>query len=115
VNWIKKHKEIINNREDPVKQGYTTFFKQYLKLNPTDVQLIKRTNEKWVMRWKNFCPVLEACKALHLDTKEICKKCYEKPVQEFLNQVHPRLKFSRNYHKIRPYTEFCEEIIELSR
>lgn len=29
-----------------------------------------------------------------------------------LKQIDPRLKFGRNY-KMRPYVDYCEEIIEL--
>jgi hypothetical protein len=28
-----------------------------------------------------------------------------------VREVHPQLRFSRNYEKIRPYREYCEESI----
>lgn len=30
-----------------------------------------------------------------------------------MKQIHPKLKFTRNYEKLRPYFTYCEEIIEL--
>jgi hypothetical protein len=43
----------------------------------------------------------------------VCKGAYHKPVQTFLDRVDPRLKFDRNYSSLRPYTDYCEEILEL--
>jgi len=66
-----------------------------------------------VIRWWNKCPVLEICKKLGLDTKEVCKKSYHQPAQTFLSRIDPRLKFDRNYEAIRPHSSYCEEIITL--
>jgi len=43
----------------------------------------------------------------------VCKGAYYKSVQTFLNRIDPRLKFDRNYRSLRPYTDYCEEILEL--
>jgi hypothetical protein len=50
---------------------------------------------------------------LGLDTREVCKKVFEKPTEKLIQEINPRLKFTRNYKKIRPYADYCEEIIEL--
>jgi hypothetical protein len=34
-------------------------------------------------------------------------------VQEVLQKLDPRLRFTRNYAAIRPYAPYCEEIIYL--
>ncbi len=115
LNWLKKNKEKIELGTGSINQAYETFFYKYLKLTPEDVEIVEKNEDKLVTKWRNFCPVLEACKALGLDTREICRKCYEKPVQIFLNQINPKLKFRRNYEKIRPHADFCEEIIEMGR
>jgi hypothetical protein len=65
------------------------------------------------MRWWNACPTLDACTKLGLDTREVCRKAYQCPVQEFLKRIHPKLRFDRNYEHIRPYAAYCEEIITL--
>lgn len=52
-------------------------------------------------------------KKLTLDTKTVCKYATEMPVQALLDLINPKLRFSRNYGKIRPHTKFCEETIEL--
>jgi len=56
---------------------------------------------------------LYSMKKLTLDTKTVCKYATEMPVQALLDLINPKLRFSRNYGKIRPHTKFCEETIEL--
>lgn len=61
----------------------------------------------------NFCPTLEACKLLGLDTRHICRRINERSTDLLIKQLDPRLAFSRNYEKLRPYTPYCEEMISL--
>jgi hypothetical protein len=37
----------------------------------------------------------------------------EIPTTELLRQLHPKLRFTRNYEKLRPHTPYCEEMIIL--
>lgn len=94
-----------------VEKADNIFLLKYL--NPDEVPVVEKTEKKIVYRSYNFCPVLEACKALNLDTRKICKLVYEEPTQIFLSKLNPRLKFKRNYKRIRPYADYCEETIEL--
>jgi tRNA(adenine34) deaminase len=75
--------------------------------------ILARTAYKLVIRWWNPCSTLDACQRLGLNTREICHKVYCRPVQELIQKLDPRLKFTRNYAAIRPYTPYCEEIIYL--
>jgi hypothetical protein len=75
--------------------------------------IVKKAEKKIVYRSYDFCPVLEACKALGLDTRRICKLAYEAPTQRFLSRLNPELRFRRNYERIRPHARYCEEVIEL--
>jgi tRNA(adenine34) deaminase len=68
-----------------------------------------------VIRWWNHCPTLEACRKLGLDTRQICRKVYQQPVQVFLAKLDSGLRFGRNYEALRPYTPYCEEIISLEK
>jgi hypothetical protein len=58
---------------------------------------------------------LEACKVLQLDTRKVCRLYSECSTDTLVKQIHPKLRFSRNYEKLRPYHESCEEIIEFER
>ncbi len=64
-----------------------------------------------VFHSKNCCPTLEACKILGLDTRKVCRLYNEKSTDALVRQVDSRLRFSRNYERIRPYTDSCEESI----
>jgi hypothetical protein len=61
----------------------------------------------------NFCPTLEACRILELDTRNVCKKLNENSTGLLIRQLDNRLEFSRNYKKLRPYSEYCEEMIRI--
>jgi hypothetical protein len=112
--WLKVNLGEVKNENDPVIDGYRWFYEKYLGISvPKDGEIVEHTGKRMVMRWRNPCPTLEACKKFGLDTREICKKAYHKPVQEFLNQIDPKLRFDRNYESIRPHAAYCEEIIVL--
>jgi len=49
-----------------------------------------------------------------LDRLVIYKLAYHKPVELFLRKISRKLRFDRNYDRIRPYAPYCEEIILLA-
>ena len=100
--------------DDPIMGGYGWFYEKYLGISvPKAGEIVERTEKRMVMRWWNPCPTLQVCNKLGLDTREICKKAYHKPVDIFLKHLNPKLRFDKNYENIRPYSTYCEEIIEL--
>ena len=114
VAWAQAHLGEMKRTKNPVLDGYRWFYETYLGLSvPGDGEIVERSEKRIVSRWWNPCPTLEACVQFGLDTRAICKKAYHRPVQEFLKQLHPGLRFGRNYDCLRPYTAYCEEIIFL--
>lgn len=112
--WLDERLDKIERSGNAVEDGYRIFYERYLGISaPKDGEVVEKTDKKLVTRWWNYCPVLEMCKKLGLDTRIVCKKSYHKPVQVFLSRINPRLKFDRNYDCIRPYAPYCEEIITL--
>lgn len=112
--WLQANLAGVQQKDDPVMEGYKWFYEKYLGVSvPKDGEIVEHTARRIVMRWWNPCPTLEACRKLGLDTREVCKRAYEKPVQEFLKHIDPRLRFERNYEQIRPRAADCEEIIVL--
>ena len=108
---VEKRLAWLDERMD---DAYRIFYESYLGISvPKDGEVVDKTDKKMVMRWWNYCPVLEGCKKFGLDTRVVCKKAYHKPVQVFLSRINSKLKFDRNYDSIRPYTPYCEEIITL--
>ncbi len=112
--WLNKNLATLDKTDDPVFDGYRLFYEIYLGVStPTEGEIVEKSRHKMVTRWWNHCPTLEVCEKLGLDTREICKKAYHKPVQAFLSQLNPKLRFERNYDCLRPHTAYCEEIIVL--
>ena len=111
LNWFDKQ-EIKIDRDDPLGSAYSLFLSK-LEITPAEAPIVNRKENKLVIHSKNFCPTLEACKILGMDTREVCKKINEEPTQAFLQQIDSRLMFTRNYDAIRPYKDYCEEKIIL--
>lgn len=84
-----------------------------LGMTPDEAPIVDRSPNHVRFASRNFCPTLEACRILGLDTRFVCKHLTERPTNDFLRQIHPRLRFSRNYDTLRPYGEYCEETISL--
>ncbi len=112
--WLERNEKSIKKTGNPLLDGYSTFYECYLGLSiPKDGEIIEASERRIAMRWWNKCPTLEACLALGLDTREICKRVYHQPVQMLLSRIDVKLRFERNYEALRPYTSYCEESIEL--
>jgi hypothetical protein len=112
--WLDKNLENFERTGHPVLDGYRLFYEIYLGVSaPAEGEIVEQTDRKMVTRWWNHCPTLDVCQQFGLDTREICRKVYHRPVQEFLAKINPKLKFDRNYEALRPHTAYCEEIITL--
>lgn len=113
--WFAEHLTHFERSGDPLCDGYHLFYEIYLGLSvPADGTIVERGPQRMVTRWWNRCPTLEACQALGLDTRHVCRAAYHGPVQAFLSQIDARLRFDRNYAVLRPYTPYCEEILSLA-
>ena len=116
IMWIKEHlEEMLDKYSDlnPEEQAYNIVFFDHMKICPEHSKMNRISLTKIRIESHNFCPYLEACKILDLDTKFVCKEIGEPSIQKMIEVINPKLKFSRNYIKIRPYNEtFCEEYIE---
>lgn len=112
--WIDNQLASLPLRGYPLQDGFNIFFERYLGLSmPRDGELVEASAERVVVRWWNQCPTLDACSKLGLDTRQVCRCAYQKPVEKLLKRIDPRLRFDRNYEAIRPYAPYCEEIIRL--
>jgi hypothetical protein len=112
--WLEKYLATFERTDNPVLDGYRLFYERYLGVaTPADGEIVEQTGQKLVTRWWNTCPALAICQKFGLDTREVCRKAYHRPVQVFLSQLDPRLRFERNYEALRPYEAYCEEIITL--
>lgn len=70
-----------------------------------------RTEAEIRFHSRNWCPTLEACRILGLETARVCRLYNESSMDALIKMVDPRLTFSRNYQRMRPGHDYCEEII----
>ncbi|MBU4142813.1 hypothetical protein KJ590_02315 [Patescibacteria group bacterium] len=117
TDWFKaKKRDILKKYQDlPVEEkAYRIIYFDHMKINPEHSKMTRVNRKKIRIESHNFCPYLEACKELGLDTKLICKEVGEPSIQALCKVIDKKLKFSRNYKKIRPHYHFCEEFIEIT-
>jgi len=112
--WWETSRQALDLRGPLPRQAYTLVLLGYLGLDPRTVPVVYEDDRTIIWRSPNFCPTLEACRRLDLDTRVVCRSAAEDSVQALIARLDPRLRFSRNYATgIRPYADYCEEQIVL--
>ena len=113
LQWFAENRPSIRcDRGDVIGCAYEVFLKK-LGITPAEAPVVHRDDVRLVLHSKNFCPTLEACNILALDTRIVCRYLTERPTTDLLRQIHPKLRFTRNYERLRPHSPYCEEIIIL--
>lgn len=113
LRWYEEHcHHPIAYGEDILQAAYRLFLRK-LGITPDQAPIVRRGKNHLILHSSNFCPTLEACKILGLDTRFVCRQLTEKPTTDLIRQIHPKLRFSRNYDRLRPYSAYCEEMIIL--
>jgi len=116
LKWFEENgKRILSTYNGllDVEKAYKLLVINHMQINSNDSKI--KIISQGLLRFDsyNFCPYLIACNILKLDTKFICKEIGEPSIQAFIKQINPRLRFSRNYEYIRPYSHYCEEYFHL--
>ncbi|MEQ8186620.1 MAG: nucleoside deaminase [Candidatus Eremiobacterota bacterium] len=115
IEWYKKNSgKILYNEGDLLEKAYRLLLAK-LNIRDIDTPVIKREKDMIMFHSQNFCPTLEACKILNLDTRKICRLYNERATDGLIKQIDSGLCFTRNYEKLRPYTPYCEEMIIVSK
>lgn len=116
VSWIQEHLDEMLTKYaglSPEEQAYRIVFFDHMKINPEHSKMVRVSPRKIKIESHNFCPYLEACHQLSLDTKYVCQDIGEPSIQKMIEVINPNLRFRRNYVNIRPHNEtFCEEYFE---
>jgi len=113
LDWWEANKNNLNLTGSLPRQAYEMVLFHYMNISPEEVPVVEETENKITWISSNFCPILEACQRLGLDTRVVCKQGAEQSVQDLVSQLNPDLVFSRNYKDLRPYGKYCEESFEL--
>jgi len=113
--WWEANRERLQLFGSLVRQAYTQFLLEYLGLDPAEVPVVYEDDRRIVWRSANFCPMLEGCRRLGLDTRVVCRAATERSVETLIRRLDGRLRFGRNYEAgMRPYAAYCEEEIWLA-
>jgi tRNA(Arg) A34 adenosine deaminase TadA len=104
----------VTDGEDILQAAYSVFL-QKLGISEDQAPIVRRDETHLILHSSNYCPTLEACKLLGLDTRFVCKHLTEKPTTDLVRQIHPKLRFTRNYERLRPHSDYCEEMIILEK
>jgi len=118
VLWFEENKNTVLSKYHGLpdeEKAYRIIFFDHMKINPEYSKMARLDKGKIRVESYNFCPYLEACRKLGLDTRFVCKEIGEPSIQEVCKLINSNLKFRRNYQNIRPHNcNFCEEYFELS-
>ena len=116
VEWLREHWDEMLAKYaglSPEEQAHWIVFLDHMRINPEHSNVVRVSPRKIRIESRNFCPYLEACLHLGLDTTRVCQEIGEQSIQTMVKTINPNLRFSRNYEKIRPRHEsYCEEYIE---
>lgn len=112
VAWFKDNRQDIQGLGSPSpRRAYELLFFDYMGLPADELPVVSETENEIEWLSRNACPTLEACQALGLDTRQVCRAVYEKSTQAVLSQLDPQLRFLRSYEEIRPHAPHCRERI----
>jgi tRNA(Arg) A34 adenosine deaminase TadA len=114
--WFEENKDkIIPHLEgSEVERAYKLILMK-VGIAEKEAPIIEKTDDRVVFHSENPCPALDACEILGLDTRVVCRLHTEEATDALIKKLNPKLKFTRNYAKLRPDSPFCEEIIEILR
>lgn len=102
--------KMLDSGKTSLDNAYEVFLNK-LCIDKSEAPVVEKSESKIVIHSKNFCPTLEACKILKIDTRSVCRELSEEAMDSLLKKIDPNLQFSRNYEKLRPYSDYCEEEI----
>jgi hypothetical protein len=98
-------------KANSMKEVLDLFYLDFLRLNKSDVEVVKIDENELITRCRNPCPILKLSLILNVDTRISCRIVSEPVCKYVLHELNPHLVFQRNYNHIRPYSDSCEERI----
>ncbi len=114
IKWFENNKDLLEDIEgNDLRKTFEFILINYIGIDRKEIPIIYQDKHKIVWHSYNWCPVLEACKSLDLDTAKVCKNGWEESIGKMAKMINPKISFSRNYTKIRPNSNYCEEMFEM--
>lgn len=111
--WFQENKKNFKFLTgNPLDQAYA-LVKELFGISDSIIPISYRDEKKLVTHWQFFCPTLEACNILGLDTRKVCRTMFGGVTDSLLKNIDPRLGHSIDYESIRPRKKYCEECFTL--
>jgi len=116
LQWFDRNMEHITSSLEgsEVERAYQLVLMK-IGIGKIEAPIVEESANRLVFHSENSCPALDACEILGLDTRTVCRLHTERATDALIKRLNPRLRFARNYARLRPSHPFCEEIIELRR
>jgi tRNA(Arg) A34 adenosine deaminase TadA len=113
VSWFKQYYKDgrSKTRLPSPRAAYELLFFEYMGISEEEVPVLSETETEIVWSSINRCSTLEACNKVGFNTRKVCRAIYEKSTQALVSQLDPQLRFHRDYQEIRPYSNYCKEMI----
>ena len=111
LNWLNHNEHLLRDGLISPEEAYKLLIYHHMKVEE-GITIRKISNNLMMAEARNFCPYLEACQRLEMDTKFVCKEIGEPSIIAFMEEISPKLHFFRDYSKIRPYSDHCLEFVE---
>ena len=113
IKWFEDNKPNLDLTGPPLIAAYRMMFEDLLKVNLEDIDIVEQSEKRIVHHYDLPCSILDACVELGLDTRKYCKALHQKAANVQMQLVDPRIRFNRDYKKIRPYVDTCVEMFWL--
>jgi hypothetical protein len=94
---------------------YRLFYLGFLNMDERYIDIVEITDDRLVTRSTNPCPILKIAEEIGVSTNEICLKTSERGCKFFLRGISKDIEFIRDYKRIRPHVQYCEETILVHR
>ncbi len=110
IKWFEDNAPHLDLTGPPLEAAYRMMFEDLLEVNLADIDIVEQSENRIVHHYDLPCSILDACVELGLDTRKYCKALHQKAANLQMQLVDPRLRFDRDYTKIRPYVDTCVEM-----
>jgi hypothetical protein len=117
LQWAVEHSAILSSYEQlaPLEKVMRFIYLDHLHIRLEDLDVMMENGRRLVIRCRNWCPYLEACNRLAIDTRVVCRRINHDCFVLLAQFIDPRLSYTRNYELLRPHGSYCEETWELTQ
>ncbi|MFQ6126390.1 MAG: hypothetical protein ACE5R6_17530 [Candidatus Heimdallarchaeota archaeon] len=99
--WFEKNASKLDLSSPPLLAAYRLMMEDMIGDRLSEINIVEQSEDRIVHHYDLPCSILDACLQLGLDTRKICKALHQESANTLLQLVDPRLRFNRDYEKIR--------------